>query len=117
MYSEVVKFFRKHHHLTQDELASKLNVRRHTICDWESGRTEPNIYFLKLIAETFNITVDYLVGLDNTNTTLDHTVLKKFHAKNELEHSLLTQVTELNAHQQEKLKSIVIALKEFNRGE
>ena len=39
MYSEVVRYFRKHNHLTQDELADKLNVKRHTICDWESGRT------------------------------------------------------------------------------
>jgi len=117
MYSEVVRYFRKHNHLTQDELADKLNVKRHTICDWESGRTEPNIYFLKLVAETFNITVDYLIGLDNSDTNLDHVILKKFHAKSELEHELLQQTAELTPYQQERLKGIIIALKEFNRGE
>lgn len=117
MYSEVVKYFRKHNHLTQEELASKLNIKRHTVCDWESGRTEPSIYFLKLIAETFNITVDYLVGLDNTDANLDHVILQKFHAHNELEHELLQQVVELTPFQQERLKNIIVSLKEFNRGE
>ena len=117
MYSEVVRYFRKKNHLTQEELASKLNVKRHTICDWESGRTEPNVTYLKLLAETFNITVDYLVGLDNSNTNLDHVVLTKYQPKNELEHEILTQVTDLNQNQKEKLCSIISALKDFNKGE
>ena len=117
MYSEVIKYFRKYHHLTQEELANKLNVRRHTICDWESGRTEPNITYLKLVAETFNITVDYPIGLDNTDTQSDHIVLSKFKARNELEHQLLSEIKELNPNQQQNLKSIIIALKDFNKGE
>lgn len=117
MYSEIVKYFRKYNHLTQEELAEQLNVKRHTICDWESGRTEPSITFLKVIADTFNITVDYLLGLDNSDTCLDHVVLKKFHVKNELEHSILSQVTTLTTSQQEKLRNILTSLKDFNRGE
>ena len=117
MYSEIVKYFRKYNRLTQEELANQLNVKRHTICDWESGRTEPSITFLKVIAETFDITVDYLLGLDNTNTCLDHIVLKKFQVKNELQHSLLSQVTKLTPQQQQNLKNILSSLKDFNRGE
>ena len=117
MYSDVTRSFRNHYHETQVELAENLNIKRHTICDWESGRTEPSIPYLKAVAEAFHITVDYLIGFDNTDGNLDHVVLKKYCPKSELEHNLIAQTLEMPIDQQERLRSIFVALKNFNKGE
>ncbi len=47
--------------LTQEQLAEKLFVSRVTISKWESGRGYPSIESLKLIAKTFDVTIDNLL--------------------------------------------------------
>lgn len=46
---------------TQEQLAEKLFVSRVTISKWESGRGYPSIESLKLIAKTFDVTIDNLL--------------------------------------------------------
>lgn len=48
--------------LTQDEFAEKLLVTRQAVSRWETGDTTPNIDTLKLIAKTFDVSVDYMLG-------------------------------------------------------
>lgn len=50
--------------LTQEELASKLDVARATIASWESGRRAPDAGTLKKIAKHLCVTVDYLLDSD-----------------------------------------------------
>lgn len=114
MYSENVKYFRKKLHMTQDDLALKIGVKRHTVCDWESGRTEPNIACLKKLASLFNITVDFLLGLDNSCENNEHVVVEKFECSTELEHELLTKVSQMTKNQQEKMTLIINSLKGYN---
>ena len=49
-------------HLTQEQLAEKLFVSRVTISKWEPGRGYPNIESLKLIAKTFDVSIDELLS-------------------------------------------------------
>lgn len=51
--------------LKQSELASSVNVRQNTLSNWETGRTEPDIESLKVMARILNTTVDYLLGNDS----------------------------------------------------
>ena len=51
---------RKSLSLSQDEFAEKLLITRQAVSRWENGETIPNTDTLKLIAETFNVSADYL---------------------------------------------------------
>lgn len=53
---------RKSLDLSQDEFSKKLLVTRQAVSRWENGETIPNIDTLKLIAKTFDVSVDYLLG-------------------------------------------------------
>ena len=53
---------RKSLNLSQDEFAEKLLITRQAVSRWENGDTTPNTDTLKLIAKTFNVSVDYLLG-------------------------------------------------------
>ena len=70
MLSEKIKELRKKKRLTQEELASCLNVSRQAITKWETGEGTPDIENLKNIALFFHVSVDYLVD-SKTETTLD----------------------------------------------
>lgn len=49
--------------ITQEDLAKKLNVKQQTVGGWETGRTEPDLTTLRMMAEIFNVSTDYLLGL------------------------------------------------------
>ena len=52
---------RKRRHWSQDELAEKLAVTRQAVSRWENGETVPNTDTLKLMAQIFEVSVDYLL--------------------------------------------------------
>ena len=49
-------------HLSQDEFAEKLSLTRQAVSRWENGETIPSTDTLKRIAQTFQVSVDYLLG-------------------------------------------------------
>lgn len=51
--------------LRQCELASYLNVDQRTISNWEKSSREPNIDMIINIAQFFEVTVDYLLGVSD----------------------------------------------------
>lgn len=53
---------RKKLNISQDEFARRLSVTRQAVSRWENGDTIPNIDTLKLIAVTFHVSADYLLG-------------------------------------------------------
>ena len=50
---------------TQTGRAEKLNTTNSAVCDWEKGRTQPDLQMLTKIAGLFDVSVDYLLGLSN----------------------------------------------------
>lgn len=52
--------------LSQDELAEKVYVVRQTVSNWETNKTLPDLESLKLLAATFETSVDDLIGNDCT---------------------------------------------------
>jgi len=46
--------------LSQEEVAKKLGVSRKTYENWETGKTEPKVFFIKLLIEFFKTTFDKL---------------------------------------------------------
>lgn len=54
--------------LTQDYLANYLGVKRQTISQYLNGSTLPQLEKMYLIANFFNVSVDYLMGLVNAES-------------------------------------------------
>lgn len=66
-FHQVLKELRKKHGLTQQQLADELGVNRVNVTRWEKGNTEPNITQLTDIAFYFNVSIGFLVGVQNEN--------------------------------------------------
>ncbi|MBQ7944433.1 MAG: helix-turn-helix domain-containing protein [Lachnospiraceae bacterium] len=62
MFSENLIQLRKLNHMSQEELAEKLDVSRQTLSKWETGESLPDIDRSKLLAEIFGVTLDDLVN-------------------------------------------------------
>lgn len=66
IFCERLKDLRIENGYKQDEIAKKLNVTTSAYGYYEQGRNEPSLETVKKIAQTFNVTSDYLVGLIDT---------------------------------------------------
>ena len=63
-----LKQLRKDKGISQLKLALDLNTNQNTISRYETGEREPGIHELIMIADYFNVSIDYLVGrTDNPN--------------------------------------------------
>lgn len=62
MLNENIKAQRKAKGLTQEELATKLNVARQTLSKWETGLSVPDAEMLVRIAEVLDVSVNELLG-------------------------------------------------------
>ena len=60
-YSEALKRFRKNYNLTQKQVAASANIQTQAYQVYEYGR-DPAISVLNKIADTYNVSLDYLVG-------------------------------------------------------
>ena len=58
----VIKELREKYHLTQAELAVKLNVSDKTVPQWETAKRYPDISLLEPIAQVFGISVTELIS-------------------------------------------------------
>ncbi|MGX4764226.1 helix-turn-helix domain-containing protein [Holzapfeliella sp. JNUCC 72] len=59
-FSEKIKLIRKYNHLTQEELANKINVSRKTVSGWENKRSTPDELTLEILEDTFDIPIKIL---------------------------------------------------------
>ena len=50
--------------LTQEELAEKLNMTQRKISRMETGETEPSLEDIRMICRYFNVSADWLLGLE-----------------------------------------------------
>ena len=67
-----IKALREKHHLTQANLAKKLNVSDKTVSKWETGRGYPDISLLEPIATVFGISIAELISgnaIQNVNVS------------------------------------------------
>ena len=65
IFAERLKDLRIDKNLTTIELGKALYVSTSTICRWEQGVIIPNILHIYNIAKFFNVSSDYLLGLEN----------------------------------------------------
>jgi len=62
--SNNIKFLRKSNHLTQEQLAEKIGIKRSLLGAYEEGRADPRLNNLLKISEVFKVSVDTLISED-----------------------------------------------------
>jgi transcriptional regulator with XRE-family HTH domain len=65
---ERLEILRKDNSLSQDDLAQRLETSRSMVNMWERGEREIKASDVVAIAEMFNVTADYLLGLTNVKS-------------------------------------------------
>lgn len=69
MFKIRLKELREHKNLSQQKFAQAIGVSQGTVGNWESGIREPNYETTMKIAKYFNVSVDYILGNNDTNST------------------------------------------------
>ncbi len=64
-FGEKLKELRIEKGLTQKQLAEQINSAQSAIYYWESNKQEPTISALKKLCTFFNVSADYLLGLED----------------------------------------------------
>ncbi len=64
-FSERLKELRTERGLLQSQLGEIMGVRQVTVCTWENGTRQPDFETLKKIAKYFDVSTDYLLGLED----------------------------------------------------
>lgn len=65
LIAERIRELMKEEGLNQVSLADKIGVKQNTISAWLLEKKEPCITSLWLLADYFNVSVDYLIGRTN----------------------------------------------------
>ena len=65
LFKDRLKMLRKEKKVTQVCLGQMLNYGYTAIANYESGRNNPSIEDLKKIAAIFNVSMDYLLGVND----------------------------------------------------
>ncbi len=71
-FGERLKALRINKKYTQTQVAKKLNKTKSTISNYENGQKFPSLQTLIELAELFNVSLDYLIGLDKKETISVH---------------------------------------------
>jgi len=61
---KTIKELRNKNNITQEEFANNLGVSVQSVSRWENEQNAPDISILPDIANYFNVTADYLLGLE-----------------------------------------------------
>ena len=67
MFQDNLISLRKINHLSQEELAEKLNISRQTLSKYETGESLPDIEKCKRMAEIFGVSLDDLVNYESAD--------------------------------------------------
>ncbi len=75
-FASVFKYLRERNGITQTELGKYLNLSKSTISMYENGNRTPDYETLEIIADYFNVSLDFLTGRTN-NSTFDNIFCEK----------------------------------------
>ena len=59
----------KEHGISSKKLSDDTKISTGNISDWKSGRSQPSLEKIRILADYFNVSIDYLVGrIDNPDS-------------------------------------------------
>ena len=66
MIADRIKKLREENNMTQTILAKKLGITRSSVNAWEMGISVPSTQYIIELANIFDVSTDYLLGVNNT---------------------------------------------------
>lgn len=69
-FGDRIKLLREKHELTQEQMARKVGISRAALAKYEINNREPDFKTVKLIADFFNVSIDYLLDREQKNETV-----------------------------------------------
>ena len=99
---DILKNLREEKQVSMDKMREDLNslyganLAKSTISKWENGKAEPSLSYARVLTKYFNVTLDFLLGLEDENAY-------KFKTQTKDEKELLSNYNKLNAKGKDKL--------------
>lgn len=66
-FNEILREVRRESGMTQKDVYTVLQVSPNCYASWEQGRTQPDIENIKKLCVIFEVSADYLLGLEDKN--------------------------------------------------
>lgn len=64
-FCAIIKNLREEKGLTQQKVANYLKIDRSNYSKYERGKLEPNVEMIVSLAKFYDVSADYLLGLEN----------------------------------------------------
>ena len=64
-FCRILKELRLDKKISQKKLADIIGTNNSSVCDWECGRTQPNIEMIIKLCLFFDVSADYMFGLED----------------------------------------------------
>lgn len=93
IFSGRLKYLLKERNKTQDDMAALMGVRRSTYGEYECGKIAPPMDRMKILADFFGVSVDYLMGNTNVKTHAERSETESLELADQLE-SLLVRLSD-----------------------
>ena len=68
MIADRIKYLRDQKGITQSDLARKIGITRSGVNSWEMGISVPSTQYIVVLAEFFDVSTDYLLGVERSST-------------------------------------------------
>lgn len=103
---QTLKLLRKQNHLTQQEVADRLQITRSSYSKYENGIHQPNPALLQKFAKLYSVSVDYLLN-PSTAFQPETASLKPLDKISDQEYKLIKKYRELDKRGQSTVKDII----------
>ncbi|MFR1830553.1 helix-turn-helix domain-containing protein [Clostridium butyricum] len=110
----ILKGLREQKQISMDKMCEDLNnvydvsIAKSTISKWENGKAEPSLANARILTKYFNVTLDYLLGLEKEESY-------NFNKLSKEETTLLENYNKLNVLGKKEANKRVAELTEINR--
>lgn len=104
-----LKKLREEKHMSQVQLAMRINASQSTVSFYETGERVPDANVLIELAQIFECSVDYLLGRSKIKYTADQLAMEEL---SPIEAGLIFSFSRLPAEKQNKLLGYLAALAE-----
>lgn len=99
---DILRGLREQKQISMDKMCEDLNniynvsLAKSTISKWENGKAEPSLANARILTKYFNVTLDYLLGLEKEE-------MYNFNKLSKEENTLLENYNKLNSNGKQKL--------------
>ena len=72
----------------QIDICKDLNITKQKLTNWKTGYTEPNLSDLAMLAKYFDVSTDYMLGLE------DESGRKTYNINNDIHHNRVVNINQ-----------------------